>query len=436
MVTKDSVKTAQVYIATTTGLVQVQSLHMLNDPELSSMMTINKSVHLSGVSADYSLFVDSPQGIIRRIFGNHAYRMNVAKQIDHGNSWQLGVFVAHYLYEQHALVEQGSDCIIIATGAINTVDDTVQSISALARKCIAAKDAIEQHVLDGKKVYFLVPSDNYKQPLPDITTPLTPVRSLAQLTDALHTIVGLAPYTIQRNTLERDKPSKQYQNSEADNCVIEASQQAWYHRIHQRFLVSILGLSVITAVFMYYQWQFQIPEQAQYNMVAFISENKADCGFASQHSIANNELLLHNTVQAVKYQHVCHLRINTTVHVQAMWLISPNSNISVLYPSVNENKDSASSANSALYLRWDLPSLQANMVGRSHYIVGFTQAVDAADKQSLAHYLNNQQSVNKAHEQASLDVSEVKQEDNTLQSISTWANAQGYPIYVIQQAIK
>jgi len=441
---KPFAKTAQVYIATTTGLVQVQSLKALADPTLSSMMTINKSVHVSGVSQDYALLVDSPQGIIKRYFGEQAFRLNVASQIDVGNSWQLAVFLSHILAKNEALTEQDGDIIFIATGALDTENDRVQSISALGRKCLAAKLAIDDWQQRGKEVYFFVPSENYKQPLPDVAIPLTPVSSIEQFVILLQNIIQLSPLSPVSSlptmvsgaslTPSSEKrvnilAAQDLEHKAEPARLFETSQQSWYQRINKGFWSAVLALSFATILVFYYQWQLSAPALAQYNMQAFISEDKADCGFASKQIVGQGEFLAFNQVQALQYKHVCALRLNTSTHIRAVWLISPENNIVVLSPKRNDAEDKT------LALRWDIPALEVFMSDFSHsksyYLVGFTETVDAADKQALHHYLQQGSLLSLASHPS--QASQAYESKSTLQALNEWSYSVGYSLHIIQQ---
>ena len=89
----------QVFVSSTNGLIEVQSISDLPNANLRSVMSINFTAQLASINQDYANFVSKPQGIIQSHFGMREYRLNLAADIDQGNSWQLGVYVAHFLYQ-------------------------------------------------------------------------------------------------------------------------------------------------------------------------------------------------------------------------------------------------------------------------------------------------------------------------------------------------
>jgi hypothetical protein len=196
---------AQVFIATTNGLVQVESILPLSDPDISSVATIGGTSQLAGINAGYKSFVEKPQGLITSVFGGHAYRLNLSQGIDQGESWQLGVFIAHYLHkngclsggdegesvptrqfdsEEQAQIDSNNkhdEIIFIATGKIDTTSMAVLPIDALAKKCLLANSAIKRWQREGKTVCFLAPLSSFRQPVPDTIIKLTPISSLQEL---------------------------------------------------------------------------------------------------------------------------------------------------------------------------------------------------------------------------------------------------------------
>lgn len=248
---------AQVYIATTKSLVQVQTITALNDAQLSSVVTINKSVQTAGISMHYQAFVEKQLGIIQSTFGGNSYRMNVSSQIDIGNSWQLGAYIAHCLHASNTLVESDAQYVFIASGEINTLDKSVMMVSELTQKCLVAHSAIKQWQSEGKHIYFLVPSDNFRQPLPDVSVNLTPVASLAQLHTLLYSL-GLIT-TNNKPLLESDIDElvlndgisgldeiNDSARAKEEALIIEALPLPWYRDIGMGMLSTLGGLVVAT----------------------------------------------------------------------------------------------------------------------------------------------------------------------------------------------
>ena len=181
-------KRAQVFIATTHGLVQIQSITTLASEDVSSVVTVAGSSQLAAISSAYQAFVKPPQGIISDVFNQHAYRVNLSHGIDQGDSWQLGIFLAHHLYAHDCLAThtanttmQTPDVVFIATGKIDTLSYKTLAIDALAKKCMLANASINKWNSQGLDVCFLVPLENCRQPIPDSAIRLTPVNALNEL---------------------------------------------------------------------------------------------------------------------------------------------------------------------------------------------------------------------------------------------------------------
>ena len=89
-----------VFIATTQGLVAIQDIEEIDDPDVMSVVCVNGTAQSLNISGAYHSFVKRGSGIIQQAFGGNAYRVDVSGNIDHGNSWQLGFYLAHHLKQQ------------------------------------------------------------------------------------------------------------------------------------------------------------------------------------------------------------------------------------------------------------------------------------------------------------------------------------------------
>ncbi|WP_340677315.1 hypothetical protein [Paraglaciecola sp.] len=151
-----------VYIATTQGLVAVQRIHQL-DPEISSVVSINGTSSIASISSAYHNFVKKGAGIIEADFGGQSYRVNIDAQIDQGNSWQLGLYLAHAAHARGILGDgkpQTGDLLICATGEVNTSDRKVMAVDQVPLKLDKANAFIEQ-LTPSVNLQFLLPETNY-----------------------------------------------------------------------------------------------------------------------------------------------------------------------------------------------------------------------------------------------------------------------------------
>ncbi len=215
--TQPSDKRASVFIATTHGLVQVQSITPLPDKHLQSVVTINGTSELAGISQKYASFVSQPQGIVQAIFGPDTYRINLSAGIDQGDSWQLGVFIAHFLFANDLLhtakhdkqstsptsspEEINNNVVFIATGRVNTLDYSVLDIQALDTKCVKANAQIQQWMQQNSKVCFIAPAANFRQPISNSVIKLTPIHGLAELPNLLSAYGLILPECSQSKSL-------------------------------------------------------------------------------------------------------------------------------------------------------------------------------------------------------------------------------------------
>ena len=82
---------AAFFILTTEGPVAIQRISE-EDQAVSSVICLDGLTQILPISASYDAFVRSPAGVIERMTGHGAYRMDVAARIDEGRSWQLAAF--------------------------------------------------------------------------------------------------------------------------------------------------------------------------------------------------------------------------------------------------------------------------------------------------------------------------------------------------------
>ncbi|MFT6896678.1 MAG: hypothetical protein ACJA13_001081 [Paraglaciecola sp.] len=152
-----------IFIATTGGLVAVQNIQDIDDAEIHSLISVNGTSTTANISGAYHQFVKKGAGIIQQDFGGCSYRLNLSARIDHGNSWQLAVYLAHIAHQQEILGNgnvQPGDQVICATGEVNTSTREVQAVEQVPLKLQLAAPSINQWRQQGIKVVFLLPQTN------------------------------------------------------------------------------------------------------------------------------------------------------------------------------------------------------------------------------------------------------------------------------------
>src|SRR2546421_12816161 len=88
----------RVLVPTTVGVVEVERL--IEEQIDRSVICVGAStLHNPRLDKAYTDFIGAGTGVIERLFGHASFRLEVSQEIDHGSSWQLGVFMAHALHD-------------------------------------------------------------------------------------------------------------------------------------------------------------------------------------------------------------------------------------------------------------------------------------------------------------------------------------------------
>jgi hypothetical protein len=121
------------WIATTRGPVEVVSITE-EDPEIRSVLCLADSFQELPISPFYDAFVRRPTGLIEQITGHPSYRIDLSGPITQGQSWQLGLTVAH-LFAAEAKQANFSppDALIWTTGLV-TPKGMVLQVDEIALK--------------------------------------------------------------------------------------------------------------------------------------------------------------------------------------------------------------------------------------------------------------------------------------------------------------
>ena len=148
-----------VFIATTQGPLAIQSI-IAEDPDIQSVVCVDGGIEPLPISQSYHHFIRRGTGVIQRDFGGAAYRMDLAGSIEHGLSWQLPVYLAHYLKQQGCLGNgqpQPGDQVVWATGAVKA-DGSVDRVEEIARKYALSEDLFQQLKHLAIKPWLMLPS--------------------------------------------------------------------------------------------------------------------------------------------------------------------------------------------------------------------------------------------------------------------------------------
>lgn len=150
-------KSYTVVIPTTNNLVGVSDI-TYEDPIVSSVICENNNLEALPISPQYNSFVKSPTGIIEKITGHSSYRIDITGRIEQGDSWQLGVAIAHIFHKNNLinfsknqnLISNNEDTIIWASGIINSNLD-IKKIDYLEKKIensvVFFKECLKKNIL-------------------------------------------------------------------------------------------------------------------------------------------------------------------------------------------------------------------------------------------------------------------------------------------------
>ena len=147
----------RVFIATTEGPVAVQKI-TAEDPDVPSVACRDGTTEVLAISRDYTRFVDRGTGLVARLTGHGAYRLDLDRPVDGGRSWQLPVLLAHLLDVEGRLAgpEEPADLTLLATGEVDR-EQRVRPVGQVKQKLSAARALIERHAARGQPLVVLVP---------------------------------------------------------------------------------------------------------------------------------------------------------------------------------------------------------------------------------------------------------------------------------------
>ncbi len=160
-----------VFVATTDGPVQIQRISRERAP--LSMVILGSGSERLPVSDRYDDFARPGSGPVERFFGpfpEGGFRLEVSGPIDGGDSWQLGVFLAHAVHSEDGFMlvrgdptlESEVDHIIWLTGHVD-YDYKVSGIRHVQEKFYASRDALTAWLDSGVPVSLVVPAgDNHR----------------------------------------------------------------------------------------------------------------------------------------------------------------------------------------------------------------------------------------------------------------------------------
>ena len=153
--------TTHVAIATTQGPVFIQEITQ-EEPNVSPIVCLNGTSKQLAISTAYADFVKKGSGLIERDFGSASWRMDLSGAIDAGESWQLGVYMAHLLHQGDRLGNgelSDGDEVMLVTGAVKYSGE-VTPANQIPEKMLAASAQTEVWQSQGASITLLMHPEN------------------------------------------------------------------------------------------------------------------------------------------------------------------------------------------------------------------------------------------------------------------------------------
>jgi hypothetical protein len=151
------VTAVRVYVGTTDGPAEIQRI--TEEPTgIRSVVCLDGKAVALPISADYDSFVRRPTGVVEKLFGHSAFRLDVGARITDGLSWQLAALLAHSLHAAGRLAApaQPAETVVWATGEVDAAL-AVRPVEAVARKLRTSADLLRGLTGAGTKILVLVP---------------------------------------------------------------------------------------------------------------------------------------------------------------------------------------------------------------------------------------------------------------------------------------
>lgn len=132
----------RIFVGTTAGTVEILRVAE-EDAGVQCCVCIGRTPNEAAISNAYHRFVRKPTGVVERVFGHPSWRLDVSATIDGGESWQLGVFLAHAAAAAGKF-EGDERTVVWASGRVMS-DLSVEAIDHLADKFRVAESFFAEY---------------------------------------------------------------------------------------------------------------------------------------------------------------------------------------------------------------------------------------------------------------------------------------------------
>ena len=134
--------------------------------EIRSVICIDGSFEALPVSGSYDQFVRRPTGVIEKLLGEGSYRTDLDGPVTQGDSWQLGILLAHMLEKSGGLLD--SSCaphgngVIWASGEVSPAMD-IRPVDHMRQKFSESRVQLQALHNNGETVTVLLHPSNHAE---------------------------------------------------------------------------------------------------------------------------------------------------------------------------------------------------------------------------------------------------------------------------------
>lgn len=400
-----------VFIATTDGLVPISKIKKRVGQTSVSLVTLAGTSKVASIITRYRDFVSQASSPLPGYFEHSAYHMVLGGDIHQGESWQFAVAIAHLL-EQHQRLGDGNvksgDQVIIATGEIDALTTDVKLISHLAQKCLRAQRQILQWQQMHCRVDFMVPADNYRQPLPDIQWPLIPIANIAELEQQFIN-KGLIPSaaTLTQKPTNRGLTSNYFSGASVSQALTKGINLT---RKYSKKIVmdntKLAGIGVALTALVLFLF-ILLPFEKPIITLTYEVKTLGQCADAEP-VIFDFPVASVAQLPELKLNELCEISVSLPKSVDSVWLIADSYALLPLTASPQNQR------------QWEIPLPTWQQASRQYTLMTFSDTPDESDKQSMLAYLL------KLHQQEKV---------MSLQALVDWSNQQSIEVQFVQHRL-
>jgi hypothetical protein len=200
-------KQIRVYIPTTEGPSEVLSL-IKEDPDIHSVVCLNRKANALPISSAYNIFVRRPTGVIERDFGHAAFRLDVSAPITNGSSWQLGAYVAHALAAEGSLAtsRDNADKVIWLSGEVDG-ELKIHPVTGITEKLKMSKNLLDTLHESNTQVSFYLHPDNAAEARASIGE-TAKIKEVSCIQDLYQELAFGSPKIVEENNVRAVMPQK------------------------------------------------------------------------------------------------------------------------------------------------------------------------------------------------------------------------------------